>query len=298
MRDRARATPGSYRPVCGRRSRARARRAPSPGRLRPPAPARPARPGSDPARQARHREGRRRSRSRRRSLGRDRQAATLPPCVQRRAADRIIRPSMASVQASRRAVHRTRPAHPASVLRARANAPGRARARCGRRETDRRMRSYARGSNLPRPHSLASGDRPLYISAAMNRDQLLNELSAFLRIPSVSTLPAHNQDCRAAAEWVAQELRRLGCHDVQFLGSETHPVVWGAGPEIAGAPTLLIYGHYDVQPPDPLAEWTTPPFEPTVRDGRLYARGAADDKGQVFCLLKAIAASPRPPVNF
>ena len=132
----------------------------------------------------------------------------------------------------------------------------------------------------------------------MNRDQLLNELSAFLRIPSVSTLPAHNQDCRAAAEWVAQELRRLGCHDVQFLGSETHPVVWGAGPEVAGAPTLLIYGHYDVQPPDPLAEWTTPPFEPTVRDGRLYARGAADDKGQVFCLLKAIAASPRPPVNF
>jgi len=114
----------------------------------------------------------------------------------------------------------------------------------------------------------------------MNRDQLLNELNAFLRIPSISTLPAHNQDCRAAAEWVAQELRRLGCHDVQFLGSETHPVVWGVGPEVAGAPTLLIYGHYDVQPPDPLVQWTTPPFEPTVRDGRLYARGAADDTGQ------------------
>src|SRR5260370_17088777 len=95
-------------------------------------------------------------------------------------------------------------------------------------------------------------------------------MSAFLRIPWGSTLPAHNQDCRAAAEWVAQELRRLGCHDVQFLGSETHPVVWGAGPEVAGAPTLLIYGHYDVQPPDPLAERTTPPLEPPARPHPLY----------------------------
>ncbi len=132
----------------------------------------------------------------------------------------------------------------------------------------------------------------------MDRDQLLRELNEFLRIPSVSTLPAHNADCRAAAEWVAAELRCLGCREVEFLASETHPVVWAKGPDVAGAPTLLIYGHYDVQPPDPLAEWKTPPFEPTVREGRLYARGAADDKGQVFCLLKAIAASPRPPVNF
>jgi acetylornithine deacetylase/succinyl-diaminopimelate desuccinylase-like protein len=131
----------------------------------------------------------------------------------------------------------------------------------------------------------------------MDRERLLRELNAFLRIPSVSTLPAHNADCRAAAEWVAAELRRLGCREVEFLGSETHPVVWGAGPEVPGAPTLLIYGHYDVQPPDPLAEWTTPPFEPAVRDGRLYARGSSDDKGQVFCLLKAIAESG-PVVNF
>jgi len=132
----------------------------------------------------------------------------------------------------------------------------------------------------------------------MDRDQLLRELNEFLRIPSVSTLPVHNNDCRAAAEWVGVELRRLGCTGVEFLGSETHPVVWAKGPEVPGAPTLLIYGHYDVQPPDPLGQWTTPPFEPTLRDGRLYARGAADDKGQVFCLLKAIAATPRPPVNF
>ena len=132
----------------------------------------------------------------------------------------------------------------------------------------------------------------------MNHDRLLAELSAFLRIPSVSTLPAHHADCRRAAEWVAEELRGLGAHDIQFLGSDTHPVVWAQGPLVPGAPTLLIYGHYDVQPPDPLAEWTTPPFEPTQRDGRIYARGAADDKGQVFCLLQAIAASRRPAVNF
>jgi len=132
----------------------------------------------------------------------------------------------------------------------------------------------------------------------MDTDRLLRELTDFLRIPSVSTLPAHNADCRAAAEWVAGELRRLGCREVQFLASGTHPVVWGVGPDVPGAPTLLLYGHYDVQPPDPLDEWTTPPFEPTVRDAKLFARGAADDKGQVFCLLKAIEATGRPPVNF
>src|SRR2546426_1162757 len=133
----------------------------------------------------------------------------------------------------------------------------------------------------------------------MDTDRLLRDLTDFLRIPSVSTNPSHNADCRAAAEWVAGELRRLGCREVQFLASGTHPVVWGVGPEVPGAPTLLIYGHYDVQPPEPLDEWTTPPFEPTVRDGKLFARGAADDKGQVFCLLKAIEErGGRPPVNF
>jgi len=132
----------------------------------------------------------------------------------------------------------------------------------------------------------------------MDTDRLLQQLTDFLRIPSISTLPAHSADCRAAAEWVAAELRRLGCREVQFLASGTHPVVWGIGPEVPGAPTLLLYGHYDVQPPDPLDEWTTPPFQPSVRDGRLFARGAADDKGQVFCLLKAIEGAARPPVNF
>jgi len=132
----------------------------------------------------------------------------------------------------------------------------------------------------------------------MDADTLLRELVEFLRIPSVSTLPAHDADCRRAAEWVAAELRRLGCRDVALLASDVHPVVWGVGPDVPGAPTLLIYGHYDVQPPDPLDEWITPPFEPTVRDGKLFARGSADDKGQVFCLLRAIAAAGRPAVNF
>jgi acetylornithine deacetylase/succinyl-diaminopimelate desuccinylase-like protein len=132
----------------------------------------------------------------------------------------------------------------------------------------------------------------------MDTDRLLQQLTDFLRIPSVSTLPAHNADCRAAAEWVAAELRRLGCRDVQLLGSGPHPVVWAIGPDVPDAPTLLVYGHYDVQPPDPLGEWTTPPFQPSVRDGRLFARGAADDKGQVFCLLKAIETAGRAPLNF
>src|SRR2546428_3031188 len=133
----------------------------------------------------------------------------------------------------------------------------------------------------------------------MDNDRLLRELTDFLRIPSVSTSPTHNADCRAAAEWVAGELRRLGCREVQFLASGTPRVVGGVGPGVPGAPALLIYGHYDVQPPEPLDEWPRPPFEPTGRDGKLFARGAADDKGQVFCLLKAMGGrGGRPPVNF
>src|SRR5689334_23627170 len=106
----------------------------------------------------------------------------------------------------------------------------------------------------------------------MDTESLLRDLSEFLRIPSISTLPAHDADCRRAAEWVAAQLRRLGCREVELLANETHPVVWGVGAAVPGAPTLLIYGHYDVQPPDPLAEWMSPPFEPVVRDGKLFAR--------------------------
>ena len=133
------------------------------------------------------------------------------------------------------------------------------------------------------------------------QSRMLGELSGFLSIPSVSALPSHAADCRRAAEWLRDELRNLGCPTVEVIEGEGHPVVWAEGPVVPDRPTLLIYGHYDVQPPDPLDEWVTPPFEPTVRDNRLYARGAADDKGQVFCLLKAyeatLDAERRPPLN-
>lgn len=137
----------------------------------------------------------------------------------------------------------------------------------------------------------------------VDREQprLLQELSEFLSIPSVSALPAHTADCRRAAEWLRAELTRLGCPVVNLVEGQGHPVVWAEGPAVPGRPTLLIYGHYDVQPPDPLEEWDSPPFEATVRDGKLYARGAADDKGQLFCLLKAYEAvldgAGRPPLN-
>ncbi len=129
---------------------------------------------------------------------------------------------------------------------------------------------------------------------AREQDRYLRELTEFLAIPSVSTLPAHADDCRRAAHWLMDALRDLGCPVVELLEGRGHPVVWGESAPVPGAPTLLIYGHYDVQPVEPLAEWRTPPFEATVVDGRLYARGAIDDKGQVYCLLKACELVRRP----
>ncbi len=129
---------------------------------------------------------------------------------------------------------------------------------------------------------------------------VLDELKEFLRIPSISTLPDHNADCRRAAQWVADHLKGLGCRNTTLLGSETHPVVWAEGPPAPGKPTVLVYGHYDVQPPDPVDLWETPPFDPTIRAGNIYARGATDDKGQVFSIVKAFEAVSRngsPPVN-
>jgi acetylornithine deacetylase/succinyl-diaminopimelate desuccinylase-like protein len=133
------------------------------------------------------------------------------------------------------------------------------------------------------------------------KDRLLAELFEFLSIPSISTLPDHAADCRRAADWLMNQLTVLGCPRVELLEGNGHPVVWGESPEVPGAPTILIYGHYDVQPVDPIDEWVSPPFTPTIRDGKLYARGAIDDKGQVFTLLKAYEAvrdaDGRPPVN-
>jgi len=124
--------------------------------------------------------------------------------------------------------------------------------------------------------------------ANQNHSRFLDELQSFLRIPSVSTLPEHAGDCRRAAELLITELRRIGMENVRLIETEGHPLVYADWLHAPGKPTALCYGHYDVQPPDPLDEWLSPPFEPTVRNGNLYARGAVDDKGQVWAQIKAL----------
>jgi acetylornithine deacetylase/succinyl-diaminopimelate desuccinylase-like protein len=123
-----------------------------------------------------------------------------------------------------------------------------------------------------------------------NRDRYITELKDFLAIPSISALPQHAADVRRCAEWTADAMRRVGLENVRLIDTPGHPVVYSDWLHAAGAPTILFYGHYDVQPVDPLDLWTSPPFQATVRDGEIYARGAADDKGQVFMHLKAIEA--------
>ena len=132
------------------------------------------------------------------------------------------------------------------------------------------------------------------------RQRLLGDLVDWLRIPSISTQPEHKADCRRAHQWIADRLARLGFR-IETIETTGHPMAWAVGPEVPGAPTVLCYGHYDVQPPDPLGEWQTPPFEPTVRNGKLFARGTADDKGQVFAVVAAVEGLLRTrgqlPVN-
>lgn len=134
-----------------------------------------------------------------------------------------------------------------------------------------------------------------------HRDEHLQQLMDLLRIPSVSALSEHKDDVRRAAEWLAAELRRIGLSRVEVMETGGHPVVYAERLDNPGGPTALIYGHYDVQPVDPLELWTTPPFEPDIREGKLYARGASDDKGQVFMHLKVIeallAVEGKLPVN-
>jgi acetylornithine deacetylase/succinyl-diaminopimelate desuccinylase-like protein len=122
-----------------------------------------------------------------------------------------------------------------------------------------------------------------------NRNRYVEELLSFLRIPSVSTLSHHGADVRRAAEWVFNNLKRLGLN-ASLFPTERHPIVYAESAQILGKPTLLVYGHYDVQPPDPLDEWVSPPFSPQIRDGYVYARGASDDKGQFYTYLKAMEA--------
>ncbi len=121
------------------------------------------------------------------------------------------------------------------------------------------------------------------------RDRFEDELCELLRIASVSTDGQHGAEIRQAAEWVAGQLRQLGL-DTELLDTRGNPVVYAQSPPVAGAPVVLVYGHYDVQPPDPLGEWISPPFEPTRRDGNLYARGATDDKGQMLTHIKSAEA--------
>ncbi len=137
--------------------------------------------------------------------------------------------------------------------------------------------------------------------ACKNQSRFVDELKALLRIQSISTDPEHKEDCRRAAELLLAELKRIGMENAHLIEGEGHPMVYADWLHAAGKPTVLIYGHYDVQPPDPLDEWLSPPFEPTERNGNIYARGAVDDKGQVMAQVKALesllAANGSLPLN-
>jgi acetylornithine deacetylase/succinyl-diaminopimelate desuccinylase-like protein len=134
-----------------------------------------------------------------------------------------------------------------------------------------------------------------------NEPRFLEELKDFLRIPSISTLPENNEATHRAADFVADHLSAAGMEHVEIIETERHPLVYADWLHAPGKPTVLCYGHFDVQPPDPLELWESPPFEPTERHGNLYARGSADDKGQMFSHIKAMEAIKaiygRIPVN-
>src|SRR6188508_3850615 len=134
-----------------------------------------------------------------------------------------------------------------------------------------------------------------------HRDRYVEELKTYLAIPSISALPQHAADVKRCAEWTADEMRRIGLQNVKLIETPGFPVVYGDWLNAPGAPTILFYGHYDVQPVDPVDLWESPPFEATVRENEIYARGAADDKGQVFMHFKAIEAhmkqTGRLPLN-
>ncbi len=124
----------------------------------------------------------------------------------------------------------------------------------------------------------------------INRDRYIDELKEYLSIPSISALPDYAPEVIRCAEWTADELRRVGLENVRLVETAGYPIVCAEWLHAGEAPTIIFYGHYDVQPVDPLDKWETPPFDATVRSGELYARGAADDKGQIFMHFKAIEA--------
>lgn len=125
--------------------------------------------------------------------------------------------------------------------------------------------------------------------AEQHQKQFEADLAELLRIPSISADSKFQGDIRRAADWLVSHFDELGLK-VDLIETAGHPIVYAESPPVAGAPVVLVYGHYDVQPPDPLDLWISPPFEPTVRDGNLYARGATDDKGQMLTHIKSVEA--------
>jgi len=120
-----------------------------------------------------------------------------------------------------------------------------------------------------------------------NKDRFINELIDLLKIPSVSADSKHKDDVKKAAEFVSQKLKDAGAQNVEICPTKGHPIVYGEKIVDASLPTVLVYGHYDVQPADPIELWTSPPFEPVIKDEKIYARGACDDKGQMYMHVKA-----------
>jgi acetylornithine deacetylase/succinyl-diaminopimelate desuccinylase-like protein len=138
--------------------------------------------------------------------------------------------------------------------------------------------------------------------ARKNQPRYLKGLKDFLRIPSISTMPENKGDCLRAAKMLVAELTRIGMENARLIKTEGHPLVYADWLHAKGKPTGLFYGHYDVQPVDPLDEWISPPFEPTERDGNLYGRGTCDDKGQIWAQIKGLeslmaANKGKLPVN-
>ena len=134
-----------------------------------------------------------------------------------------------------------------------------------------------------------------------HENAFLEDLKGWLRIPSISTLPEHKDDMQRAANYAVAQLQRIGFDNTGLIQTQGHPLVYGEWLKAAGKPTVLIYGHYDVQPVDPVNLWDSPPFEPTIRDGNIYARGSCDDKGQTMLVFKALeslmSVSGTLPVN-
>jgi len=137
--------------------------------------------------------------------------------------------------------------------------------------------------------------------ARSRRGEFVSELKEFLRIPSVSSQPQRRADVKKCAHWLARHLQNIGLERVRVIATRGNPIVYASWLRAPERPTLIIYGHYDVLPGEPISEWRTPPFSPTVKGQDLYARGAADDKGQLFCHVKAMECYLRTthalPVN-